>query len=96
MNNFDDLNDLFDGDKTIKRMNASGIAVLILVFIVVLGLFFGLMCIFNAIGLWLWTTIAVNIFGLPALTFWQFFGLNWLCTFLFKGRIPVNFNSKEK
>ena len=28
--------------------------------------------------LWLWNVIAVAIFGLPELTFWQFIGLNIL------------------
>ena len=37
-----------------------------------------LFVIFNAIAVWLWGIIAVGIFGLPALNFWQMFGLKIL------------------
>ena len=32
----------------------------------------------NFIAVWLWGIIAVGVFGLPSLTFWQMFGLVWL------------------
>lgn len=32
----------------------------------------------------LWNWIAAGIFGLPTLTFWQTFGLMFLCNLLFK------------
>lgn len=32
----------------------------------------------NALAVWLWGILAVAIFGLPALTFWQMFGLRVL------------------
>jgi len=35
------------------------------------------------IGCWLWGVIAVGVFGLPALTFWQFYGLMILIHILF-------------
>ena len=37
------------------------------------------------IGVWLWGLIMVNIFGLPALTFWQFYGLMILLHILLPG-----------
>lgn len=38
------------------------------------------------IGVWLWGLIMVDIFGLPALTFWQFYGLIILLHILLPGR----------
>lgn len=37
--------------------------------------------------LWLYGVIAVKIFGLPALSFWQFVGLEMLCSALFKNTV---------
>ena len=34
------------------------------------------------IACWLWGLIAVAIFGLPALSWWQMFGLIWLLRFI--------------
>ena len=42
--------------------------------IVVVALFF----IFNFLATWLWGVIAVGIFGLPSLGYWQMFGLRIL------------------
>ena len=47
------------------------------------------------IGVTLWGLIMVNIFGLPALTFWQFYGLMVLLHILLPGR-GVSTNKKEK
>ena len=38
------------------------------------------------IGVSLWGAIMVNVFGLPALTFWQFYGLMILLHILLPGR----------
>ena len=38
------------------------------------------------IGVALWSAIMVKIFGLPALTFWQFYGLMILLHILLPGR----------
>lgn len=38
------------------------------------------------IGVWLWGLIMVDVFGLPALTFWQFYGLIILLRILLPGR----------
>lgn len=34
------------------------------------------------IGMWLWGAIMVPVFGLPALSYWQTFGLIWLIRIL--------------
>lgn len=41
-----------------------------------------LFIIFNAIAVWLWGIIAVGVFGLPALNFWQMLGLKLLLRWL--------------
>ena len=38
------------------------------------------------LGLWLWGVIAVGVFGLPALTFWKFVGLEILLYILLPSR----------
>jgi len=53
------------------------LAILALVLIIVF--------IVTGIGVMLWTGIAVAIFHLPPLTFWQFLGLWLLCHILFGG-----------
>ena len=62
----------------------------LVVFIVVfLSLF-----IYAAIGCWLWGLIMVPVFGLPALGYWQMFGLMWLLRLLF-GRNGSYSSSKK-
>ena len=46
---------------------------------------FALCFIYAAIGVWLWGLIMVPIFGLPALGYWQMFGLMVLLRMLFGG-----------
>lgn len=41
-----------------------------------------LFVIFNAIAVWLWGIVAVGVFGLPALSFWQMLGLKLLLRWL--------------
>lgn len=36
------------------------------------------------IVMWLWNWLMPAVFGLAVITFWQAFGLNVLCAFLFK------------
>lgn len=43
------------------------------------------------IALWLWNIIAIPIFGAPALTFWQMYGLMWLVRLFF----PRNIRAKK-
>ena len=54
----------------------------VLYFILIMILFFGLLCLEAAIGVWLWGIIMVGVFGLPSLTFWQFIGLQLLICIL--------------
>ena len=51
-----------------------------------------LFVIFNAIAVWLWGIIAVGIFGLPALSFWQMFGLK----ILFDWILPTHLGGSNK
>ena len=39
-----------------------------------------------AIALWLWREIAVEIFIMPNLNYWQMYGLIWLCRLIFGSR----------
>lgn len=53
-------------------------------------------CFLSAlIGWGLWGAICVGVFGLPALTYWQFFGLFILCNILFKSGIDISEKLKE-
>lgn len=60
--------------------NDIGVALLILLIGLVLAL------VGAWIGVALWGAIAVKIFGLPELTFWQFYGLMILLHILLPGR----------
>lgn len=60
--------------------NDIGVALLILLISLVLAL------VGAWIGVALWGAIAVKIFGLPELTFWQFYGLMILLHILLPGR----------
>lgn len=60
--------------------NDIGVALIILLIGLVLAL------VGAWIGVALWGAIAVKIFGLPELTFWQFYGLMILLHILFPGR----------
>lgn len=57
-----------------------GIAIVILICALLLGL------LGAWIGVALWGAIMVKVFGLPALTFWQFYGLMILLHILLPGR----------
>ena len=64
--------------------NTDLIATLIAIPLVII-IFLVLALIGAWIGVALWGAIAVKIFGLPALTFWQFYGLMILLHILFPG-----------
>lgn len=53
------------------------IATLVAIFLVLFGL--------NFIAVWLWGILAVGIFGLPALSYWQMFGLRVLLGIILPG-----------
>ena len=44
------------------------------------------------IGMWLWGAIMVPVFGLPALSYWQTFGLIWLIHIL----MPTSVRTSSK
>lgn len=48
---------------------------IVLTVIITIGIFLLLALFETWIGVALWGAIAVKVFGLPALTFWQFYGL---------------------
>ena len=58
----------------------TGLGCLGLILLVIL-----LMCIEPLLIMWLWNWIAVGLFGAPVITFWQAFGIGWLCNLLFGG-----------
>ena len=43
----------------------------------------------SAITMWLWNWIAVGLFSLPIVGFWEAFGIMMLCSFLFKGGVSI-------
>jgi hypothetical protein len=64
-------------------------AVLVGIFVVlVVG---GFLALFMALPVWLlWNWVCVDALHLPALTFWQSFGLALLCSILFKSHSTSN------
>ena len=48
---------------------------------------FGLILAFPV--MWLWNWIMPAIFGLVKISFWQAFGINLLCGFLFRGTTTI-------
>lgn len=58
--------------------------------LLVIGSFFFL----SWIGWLLWGAIAISVFGLPALSYWQFSGLYILCNILFKSN-PLSSKSSD-
>ena len=67
------------------RYNKSDTLESVLVAIIALAIALVLALLGAWIGVALWGAIAVKIFGLPALTFWQFYGLMILLHILFPG-----------
>lgn len=58
----------------------------------VLGLI-ALLFLGPAITMWLWNWIAVELFALPVIGYWQAFGLQWLCHILFGHTVTVRSKS---
>lgn len=56
-------------------------------------LLIGLLFIGPAITMWLWNWIAVELFALPYIGYWQAFGLQWLCYILFGHTVTVRSKS---
>ena len=56
-------------------------------------LLIALMFISSWIEMMLWNWVMVDLFTMPTVTFWQMFGLNWLCGLLFRrSNISANKN----
>lgn len=56
----------------------------------------GIACLFMAILVkLLWNWLMPNIFGLKTITFWQAFGLSFLCDILFKSHSSSSKKSKD-
>lgn len=58
-------------------------------------LLIALMFISPWIEMMLWNWVMVDLFAMPTVTFWQMFGLNWLCGLLFRRSSNVS-TSKSK
>lgn len=63
-----------------------------LAFLIIIGIVIVLLLVEAIVGVWLWGVIMVGIFGLPALTFWQFYGLIVLLHIL----LPSPISTKKK
>lgn len=66
-----------------------GCGIIILCAILVIGLLF----LGPAITMWLWNWVAVELFALPYIGYWQAFGLQWLCHILFGRTVTVRSKS---
>jgi hypothetical protein len=42
--------------------------------------------------MWLWNWLAVDLFSLPVIGYWEAFGLEWLCQILFGRVVTVRSN----
>jgi hypothetical protein len=58
-------------------------------------LLIALMFISPWIEMMLWNWVMVDLFAMPTVTFWQMFGLNWLCGLLFRRSSNIS-TSKNK
>lgn len=65
-----------------KLDDSMGCGELIFIILLALIIVFGFCCLTWWIELLLWGAIAVEVFGLPALTFWQMAGLDILLSML--------------
>ena len=64
--------------KDAEKTATLGCVTIILTFII--GIF-----LYPAIEMWLWNKFLIDVFPtIPAITYWQMFGINWLCSLLFK------------
>ena len=48
------------------------------------------------IEMMLWNWVMVDLFAMPTVTFWQMFGLNWLCGLLFRRTTPSISTKRNK
>lgn len=69
--------------------NDDGCGLIVFGVILVIALLF----LSSAITMWLWNWIAVSLFGLPVIGYWQAFGLQLLCHILFGRTVTVRSKS---
>ena len=62
------------------------------VILIIIGLI-ALLFLGPAITMWLWNWIAVSLFGLLVISYWQAFGLQWLCHILFGHTVTIRSKS---
>ena len=75
------------------KKNELGCGVMIILFIVVVALAFGISCLYAWIGMLLWNWIMPIIWAeAPVMTFWPMWGLYELCSILFKAKVSSNNN----
>lgn len=58
-------------------------------------LLIALMFISSWIEMMLWNWVMVDLFAMPTVTFWQMFGLNWLCGLLFRRSSNISTNKNK-
>lgn len=58
-------------------------------------LLIALMFISPWIEMMLWNWVMVDLFAMPTVTFWQMFGLNWLCGLLFRRSSNISTNKNK-
>ena len=77
--------------------HSTGTAIVLIICSIVGGLagYFGIVCLQSWLVMLLWNWVAVDLFGVPILSFWMAFGLHWLCSLLFKGKVTVNKKSEK-
>lgn len=78
------MRDLFDDTE-------KGCMVVIWAIIGMIALFF----VSPLITMWLWNWVAVDLFAAPVIGYWQAFGLEWLCSILFKSTITTSWFNKD-
>ena len=77
--------------KNFYSNKSTGCGTIIALFLGIIGLTF----FFSGIGWLLWGAIAVGVFGLPVLSYWQFWGLYILCNILL-GSIRTRTKTKRE
>ena len=90
-------------NRTVKKLaeawedNSVGVAICLSIGIIIgaLAIAFCVMCFYSWLVMLLWNWVAVELFGLPTISFWMAFGLRWLCGLLFKSNTTVEKTSKN-
>lgn len=82
-------------NKLLPQKEEAGCATLIVAFIFVIALAFGISCLYAWIGMLLWNWVMPIIWAsAPVMEFWPMWGLVELCSILFKAKASID-TSKE-